>query len=131
DRHHPDPHPQPARRRGVQLPPHVLRVQARRRAAERPVPRAEEAADPRNRGRARMRITFAPWGETLAELADAARRAEAAGAEVIWLQELHRSASISAAALIQATSTAQVGTAIQLAFTRSPMVTALEAMDLD
>lgn len=78
-----------------------------------------------------MRITFAPWGETLAELADAGRRAEEAGAEVIWLQELHRSASISAAAVIQATSTAQVGTAIQLAFTRSPMVTALEAMDLD
>ena len=78
-----------------------------------------------------MRITFAPWGETLAELADAARRAEEAGAEVIWLQELHRSASISSAAVIQATQTAQVGTAIQLAFTRSPMVTALEALDLD
>jgi len=78
-----------------------------------------------------MRITFAPWGETLAELADASRRAEEAGAEVIWLQELHRSASVSAAAVAQATTTAQVGTAIQLAFTRSPMVTALEALDLD
>ncbi|WP_110241310.1 LLM class flavin-dependent oxidoreductase [Nocardioides gilvus] len=78
-----------------------------------------------------MRITFAPWGETLAELADVSRRAEEAGAEVIWLQELHRSASISAAAVAQATTTAQVGTAIQLAFTRSPMITALEALDLD
>ncbi|WP_370614780.1 LLM class flavin-dependent oxidoreductase [Mumia qirimensis] len=78
-----------------------------------------------------MRITYAPWGETLAELADAARRAEAAGAEVLWVPELHRSATVSAAALIGATSTAQVGTAIALAFTRSPMVTALEALDLD
>ncbi|WP_244932148.1 LLM class flavin-dependent oxidoreductase [Nocardioides sp. W7] len=78
-----------------------------------------------------MRITFAPWGETLAELADAARRAELAGAEVVWVPELHRSATVSAAALAQATTTAQVGTAITLAFTRSPMVTALEALDLD
>ena len=78
-----------------------------------------------------MRITYAPWGETLAELADAARRAELAGAEVVWVPELHRSATISAAAIAQATTTAQVGTAIALAFTRSPMVTALEALDLD
>ena len=78
-----------------------------------------------------MRITFAPWGETLAELADAARRAEEAGAEVVWVPELHRSAAVSAAAIAQATSTTQVGTAIQLAFTRSPMITALEALDLD
>lgn len=78
-----------------------------------------------------MRITFAPWGENLAELADAARRAEQAGAEVVWVPELHRSAAVSAAALAQATTTAKVGTAIQLAFTRSPMITALEALDLD
>jgi probable F420-dependent oxidoreductase len=78
-----------------------------------------------------MRITYAPWGETLAELADAARRAEQAGAEVVWVPELHRSATLSAAAIAQATTTAQVGTAIALAFTRSPMVMALEAMDLD
>ena len=78
-----------------------------------------------------MRITFAPWGETLAEMADASARAEAAGAEVIWAPELHRSATITAAALAHATSTAQIGTAIALAFTRSPMITALEALDLD
>lgn len=78
-----------------------------------------------------MRITYAPWGETLAELGDVARRAERAGAEVLWVPELHRSATVSAAALIQATSSARIGTAIALAFTRSPMVTALEALDLD
>lgn len=78
-----------------------------------------------------MRITYAPWGETLDELIEVARRAEEAGAEVLWVPELHRSATIAAAALAQATSQARVGTAIALAFTRSPMVTALEAMDLD
>lgn len=78
-----------------------------------------------------MRITYGPWGETLEELAAAARAAEEAGAEVVWVPELHRSATVSAAALAGATTTARVGTAIALAFTRSPMVTALEALDLD
>ena len=78
-----------------------------------------------------LRFTYAPWGETLAELVDAARAAEAAGAEVVWVPELHRSATVTAAALAAGTRTVGVGTAIALAFTRSPMVTALEAMDLD
>ncbi|TDC61815.1 LLM class flavin-dependent oxidoreductase [Actinomadura sp. GC306] len=78
-----------------------------------------------------MKITFAPWGETLAELTDAARRAEAGGAEVIWVPELHRSATVAAAALAAATERARIGTGIALAFTRSPMITALEALDLD
>ncbi len=51
-----------------------------------------------------LRLTFQPWGETLAELADAGRRAEAAGAEVLWASELHRSATVTAAALAQATT---------------------------
>ena len=40
-----------------------------------------------------LKITYAPWGETLAELVDAAQRAEKAGAEVVWVPELHRSAT--------------------------------------
>ncbi|WP_406316022.1 LLM class flavin-dependent oxidoreductase [Streptosporangium sp. NBC_01639] len=78
-----------------------------------------------------MRITYGPWGETLAELTEAARAAEDAGADVVWLPELHRSAMVPAAAVAVATSRARVGTAVALAFTRSPMVTALEALDLD
>ncbi len=78
-----------------------------------------------------LRLTYQPWGETLEELADAGRRAEAAGAEVLWVSELHRSATITAAALARTTSTAKIGTSIVLAFTRSPMITALEALDLD
>lgn len=78
-----------------------------------------------------LRLTFAPWGESLAEIVEASRQAEAAGAEVIWAPEMHRSATVTAAAVAAGTSTAGVGTAIALAFTRSPMVMALEAMDLD
>jgi len=77
-----------------------------------------------------LSLTYQPWGETLTELVDAGRRAEAAGAEVLWVSELHRSATGTAAALAQATSSAKVGTSIVLAFTRSPMITALEALDL-
>ena len=44
---------------------------------------------------------------------------------------MHRSATVTAAAMASGTSTVGVGTAIALAFTRSPMLTALEAMDLD
>lgn len=78
-----------------------------------------------------MRITYGPWGETLDELAAAARAAEDAGAEVLWVPELHRSATVSAAVIAAATERAGIGTAIALAFTRSPMTTALEALDLD
>jgi probable F420-dependent oxidoreductase len=78
-----------------------------------------------------MKITYGPWGQSLGEMAEAARAAEQAGAETVWAPEMHRSATISAAALATATETARVGTAIVLAFTRSPMVTALEALDLD
>ncbi len=78
-----------------------------------------------------LRITFQPWGETLAEMADAGRRAEEAGAETLWTSELHRSATVSAAALAATTTRARIGTSIALAFARSPMITALEALDLD
>lgn len=78
-----------------------------------------------------MRLTYGPWGETLDELAAAARDAERAGAEVLWVPELHRSTTVAAAAMAGSTSQAGIGTAITLAFTRSPMITALEALDLD
>jgi probable F420-dependent oxidoreductase len=78
-----------------------------------------------------IKVTYGPWGETLGEMLDAGQAAEAAGAEVLWVPELHRSATVQAAALAAVTSKVQIGTAIALAFTRSPMVTALEALDLD
>ncbi|MEV4136023.1 LLM class flavin-dependent oxidoreductase [Dactylosporangium sp. NPDC049742] len=76
-------------------------------------------------------LHFQPWGETLQEQLDAARRAEAAGAAVVWAPELHRSAPVTAAALAARTSSVGVGTGIALAFARSPFLTALSALDLD
>lgn len=78
-----------------------------------------------------LRITYGPWGETLEELRQAAQDAERAGAEVVWFPEMHRSATITAACAAEATTTAGIGTAIALAFVRSPMITALEALDID
>jgi len=78
-----------------------------------------------------LAITYAPWGETLAEVVDAAVRAESAGAQVVWVPELHRSATVAAAAMAAGTRSVGVGTAIALTFTRSPLITALEALDID
>ncbi|HVL80546.1 MAG TPA: LLM class flavin-dependent oxidoreductase [Actinomycetota bacterium] len=78
-----------------------------------------------------MRIGYAPWGESLQELTDAARAAEDAGFSDVWVSELHRSAFVPAAAIATRTSKVRVGTAIALGFVRSPMTTALTALDLD
>lgn len=78
-----------------------------------------------------MRLSVAPWGESLDELVDAARAAEQAGADRVWTSELHRSATVPAAAVAAATSRVGVGTGIALAFVRSPLTIALEALDLD
>ncbi len=78
-----------------------------------------------------MRLTYAPWGETLEEFAAACAAARQAGFHRVWTSELHRSATVQAAAAANAAPGTEVGTAIALAFTRSPMTTALEAMDLD
>ncbi len=77
-----------------------------------------------------LRITYQPWGETLAELADAGRRAEQAGASGLWANEMHRSGPGTIAALAASTDRIRLGTSIMLGFVRSPMITAMEAMDL-
>ena len=70
-------------------------------------------------------------GGNLRDVAALARRAEQAGLESVWPAELDHSAYIQAAAAISATSTIRVGTAIALAFPRSPTITAMNAWDLD
>ena len=70
-------------------------------------------------------------GTSLVDLAEAARAAEAAGLHSVWVGEYHRNAYVSAAVIAQATSTVSIGTAIALAFPRSPLVTAMAALDLD
>jgi probable F420-dependent oxidoreductase len=78
-----------------------------------------------------MKLSYAPWGETIAEIVEAAVAAERAGFSDAWISELHRSAFVPTTAIASATHTIGVGTAIALAFVRSPMVTALTALDLD
>ena len=69
---------------------------------------------------------------SLADLARAARLAEEAGFESVWSTEFYdRSATIGAAAMAQATSDIELGTAIAYAFGRTPLVLAAEARDLD
>lgn len=79
----------------------------------------------------RLRLSYAPWGDTIAELVAAAQAAESAGFAEAWVAELHRSAFVPAAAIASSTQTIGVGTAIALAFVRSPMTAALTALDLD
>jgi probable F420-dependent oxidoreductase len=77
-----------------------------------------------------MKIGIAVGG-TLQDVAVLAARAEAAGIESVWVAELDRTALVQAAAAIAATTTIGVGTAVALAFPRSPTVTAMTAWDLD
>ncbi len=70
-------------------------------------------------------------GHDPAEVALLAAEAERAGLARLWAAELHRSATVPLAVAAAATERIELGTGIALAFTRSPMVLALEALDLD
>ena len=63
-------------------------------------------------------------------VARAATAAEAADVESVWVAELDRSYTVSAAAAIAATTRVRVGTALALAFARSPTFAAMEVRDL-
>ncbi|MFN2543515.1 MAG: LLM class flavin-dependent oxidoreductase [Actinomycetota bacterium] len=69
-------------------------------------------------------------GGRLAGIEDAARRAEDAGFESVWVAETAMTAFIQAALVSRATSRVRVGTAVALAFPRSPTITAMNARDL-
>jgi probable F420-dependent oxidoreductase len=70
-------------------------------------------------------------GGTIGEVAALAAQAEASGLDSVWVAELDRTALVQAAAAISATSRIGVGTAVALAFPRSPTITAMTAWDLD
>ncbi len=76
-------------------------------------------------------VSFGPWGESIAEQVMAARAAEDAGFERVWVAELHRSAFVPTTAMAAATSRIGIGTGIAWAFARSEMTTALATLDLD
>src|SRR5579863_5307396 len=64
-------------------------------------------------------------------LARTVREAEDAGLEGIWAPQLHSPPFVTLAAAAMVTKRILLGSGIALAFTRSPVETALSALDLD
>ena len=77
------------------------------------------------------RISIAALGATAGDLAAQARQAEQDGIECIWAPELFRSSVTQAAWIAAATERIGVGTGIAWAFTRSPFILAVTALDVD
>lgn len=78
-----------------------------------------------------MRFDLEFAGGSAAELIALAERADAAGFDRLWAPELYRSSTIPLAVAATVTKRVELATGIALAFTRSPFVLALEALDLD
>ncbi|MEW6473090.1 MAG: LLM class flavin-dependent oxidoreductase [Actinomycetota bacterium] len=70
------------------------------------------------------------YGVSVEHLVAVTRRAEASGIKGVWVAEYFRNSFVIAALLARETSTIEVGTAVSWAFPRSPLVTALGALDL-
>jgi len=77
------------------------------------------------------RISIAAIGDTAEELVAEAARAEAAGIECLWAPELFRSTYTQATWLAANTERIGVATGIAWAFTRSPFIHAVSALDID
>jgi probable F420-dependent oxidoreductase len=70
-------------------------------------------------------------GGPLPQIGSMAAMVEDAGFESCWVAETTNTSTVGAAAAIQATTSINVGTAVTLAFPRSPTITAMTAWDLD
>ena len=77
------------------------------------------------------RISVAAIGTSVADLEAETKRAEAAGVECVWAPELFRSSVTQAAYLAGKTERIDVATGIAWAFTRSPFILAVSALDID
>jgi alkanesulfonate monooxygenase SsuD/methylene tetrahydromethanopterin reductase-like flavin-dependent oxidoreductase (luciferase family) len=66
-----------------------------------------------------------------AVLAQVVKEAEAIGMEGLWVPQLYGPPFITLAAAAMASQRLKLGTGVALAFTRSPLETALSAIDLD
>lgn len=69
--------------------------------------------------------------EDLKGIGELAVRAEDAGFHSVWATELYRTSFQQLSTAAHATKRIKLGTAVALAFVRSPLVTALTALDLD
>ena len=77
-----------------------------------------------------MKLDLLLVGCPLERAADTARQAEAAGFDGVWVTEVANDPFLTMAVGLEATSRLEMGTAIALAFVRSPMVTALSSWEL-
>jgi probable F420-dependent oxidoreductase len=77
------------------------------------------------------RVSIVATGDDVADLERRAREAEAAGIECVWAPELFRSSITQATFLAARTERIAVGTGIAWAFTRSPFILAVSALDVD
>ncbi|MCU4185937.1 LLM class flavin-dependent oxidoreductase [Acidiferrimicrobium sp. IK] len=80
-----------------------------------------------------MKLGIYLFGDTMSigEIGTLAAQAEAAGFESVWAGEYWHSGFQAAAAIARATSKVRVGTGVVQAFVRTPLTTAIEALDLD
>lgn len=69
--------------------------------------------------------------ENIEELKDLAIKAESANFHSVWTTELYRTSFQQIAAAASVTDRIKLGTAVTLAFVRSPLITALTTLDLD
>ncbi len=69
--------------------------------------------------------------KSLPHMIERAKKAEAAGFEALFAGELMGTPFVNCAAVASSTSQIKLGTSIAYAFVRSPMTTALTALDLD
>jgi probable F420-dependent oxidoreductase len=81
--------------------------------------------------RALSRVSIAAMGVGGSDLTDQGRTAEAAGIECVWTPELFSSTFTQATWLAARTERVDVGTGIAWAFTRSPFIHAISALDID
>jgi probable F420-dependent oxidoreductase len=77
-----------------------------------------------------MKVDAGGYPSTVAEAADAARHAEAAGYDGWWAPETQVDAFIACAVAAERTERIELSTAIAVAFGRNPMTVALQANDL-
>src|ERR1700748_2770562 len=77
------------------------------------------------------RISVAAIGTTVADLEAETLRAEAVGVECVWAPELFRAADTQAAYLAAKTERIDVATGIVWGLTRSPVIMAVTALDID
>lgn len=68
---------------------------------------------------------------TMSDLPPLAKAAEDAGFDSVWATELYRTSFAQLSLISSATRNIKLGTAVALAFVRTPLVTSLTALDLD